>query len=175
MAARFGLTFHCDGFYIIEHDDSRQHRQATQPELSMWQMMVGAFDPECLPATVEEVRDSFAFLRGPFTMHTEDVGALRRLTNFEPCTDKPRLLEGLVGWVKRAPSRYLEDSPFFLPAKAPVYVTTRLQPGYFHEGDRIPQLHTQPPSDPRELTSELTEEIENKVLAGLRPFMMQIG
>jgi hypothetical protein len=75
MAARNGLTFHCDGYFITEHDDDRIPRPATEPELAMWQLLTGDFDPECLPATPKEVQDSLQFSKGPFTLNAIDVAA----------------------------------------------------------------------------------------------------
>lgn len=158
MAARHHLTFHCDGYFITEHDDDREAREATEPELAMWQALTGDFDPENLPATAAELRSSWAWQTGPFTISPKDAEVLFRMdaSEWKPETDALQCQMGCLGWYKNKP----------------VYVSRAIPTGYFYEGPRIPEIHFLPHADmqPRP-DAEVPPEIEAKVGMALKPFM----
>jgi hypothetical protein len=171
MAARNGLTFHCDGYFITEHDDDREARPATEPELAMWGLLTGDFDPENLPATPKEVLHSLQYRKGPFTLNAVDVAALRKLENFEPCLDRSELQAGIIGWLHRPPCDYPEDSPWFRPERACIYVSRAIPLGYYYEGPHVPEIHWRPTSEERQVEPDLDWGIECKISLNLKPFM----
>jgi len=171
MAARYGLTFHCDGYFLTEHDDERIPRPATEPELAMWQALVGDFDPECLPATPKEVKDSFIYSPGPFTINAKDFVALRTLPEFDPSTRRDDLLHGLFGWFRKPLCQYPPDSPWFYPERTPIYVSRSIQTGFYFEGPYQPDLHWRPQGPDRQVRPEIPMEVQCLVSMGLRPFM----
>lgn len=158
MAARHHLTFHCDGYFITEHDDDREAREATEPELAMWQALTGDFDPENLPTTAAELRSCWEFRNGPFTVSPKDAEVLFHMARPEwtPETDATQLKMGCLGWHDRRP----------------VYVSRAIPVGYFYEGQRIPEIHYLPHADMQATPdAELSTKIECKVGMALEPFM----
>ena len=152
MSARHSLTFHLDGMFIIDHDDDREAREATEAEQTLWTRLVGDFDPEEVPTTVEELRSCWQYRDGPFTVSDTDAWITSRLVPPEwvPKTHAQRLQTDLLG--------YFQGKP--------VYVSRAIQVGYFYEGPRIPEIHAESDAD-------LAPEIILKVYRGLHPFMTE--
>ena len=174
MAARHGLTFHCDGYFITVHDDDREAREATEPELAMWRRLVGDFDSGFLPATLEEITDRLKYRKGPFVLNAVDAATLRQLKDkFRPCLDRDDLKRGLIGWLCRPPCSYPNDHFCYYPTEAAIYVSRAIQVGYYFEGEPPAAILPCKIEDgPRRLASELPEEVDIQVGYKLQPFIL---
>ena len=165
VANRHELHFHIDQFgYLTEHAGWKSEtREATEPELQMWEILVGLTkrrldDPiretpvlDAIPAELEDV-----LWKGPYTLCAVDFVVLRGLEGFEPCNEREKLLRGLVGHYREAEYR-----------DADIYVSRVIPKGYFYQGiiERF-----QPPEGERVVDPGLSATIEMTIGVELRGF-----
>jgi hypothetical protein len=157
MAARVGLTFYIEDniltYFIGGYDNSS--RSATDEEMMMWLILCPG-NPDEIQTTIEEVKASWEWKLGPFTINPKDFALTRFHNLIEENVLRTELMEGFIGI-------YQND------AKSSVYVSREIPEGYYYEGPRIPELHCKPEwgSIKPDLSDETVTLLEQK----LKPFM----
>jgi hypothetical protein len=175
IAARHNLSFHLSNgfahkipgyvpqsFTVISHCCEDEQREATDEEVEMWRALCPE-DPDTLETLPEEIKYSWQYRRGPFTISADDYWVIVRKLGREyldPCTMRDGLLAGFYG-------TYQE--------RAPIYVSRAIPVGLFYEGERIPELHWRPHHENknREVEPELPFEVVCKLHVELRPFKLR--
>jgi len=174
IAARHHLGFHLSNgfahkipgyfpqsFSVVSHCCEDERRDATDEEIAMWQALCPE-DPDALETLPEEIKASWEYRDGPFTISVKDFAVIRNMGRefLDPCTRRDELMMGLVGI-------YLE--------RAPIYVSRAIPVGMFYQGDRIPEIHWRP--DPNNKKRVIEPETPFKVICKLhvelRPFKLR--
>jgi hypothetical protein len=145
IALRLGLSFYIDDTSLIQLSEYYLSREATNEEQQMWRKLVpNEFNPEYLPASPEEIVNSFIHGHGPFTVNSIDYNTLSKLGNskyFYPYVNKESIQKGIFGFFRK----YFENSTSLdvNPERIPIYVSSRIQVGYFYDGTVIPETTEQ--------------------------------
>lgn len=174
IAARHHLSFHLSNgldhkipryfpqsFTVVSHCCEDERREATDEEIAMWQALCPE-DPDALETLPEEIKSSWEYRKGPFTINVKDFAVIRSMGRefLDPCTRRDDLMMGFVGIYQE---------------RAPIYVSRAIPVGTFYEGDRIPELHWRPDPNNKErvMEPEIPFEVTCKLHVDLRPFKVR--
>jgi hypothetical protein len=112
-----------------------------------------------LPATPEEIIDSWTGLGGSVTVSPIDFGGVMRLgpTRFYPVVDKESLMSGWYGSF---------DKLLY------IYVSRNIPVGYFYQGPRVPDLYPIPIPEGAErvIKRKMPFDVLMQIRSGLKPF-----
>lgn len=116
-----------------------------------------------LPATLEEIVDSWTGLGGSVTVSAIDLGEVRRLnpTRFSPVVDRESLMSGWFGSF----DKFLD-----------IYVSRSIPVGYFYHGPRVPDLYPIPIPEGAErvIKRKMPFDVLMQIRSGLKPFKLAL-
>jgi len=144
IAARCHLAFHIEMSpnphvrigWLTEHAGWKSEtREATEPELDMWQAMETAAG-DLTRATLQELQNTLSYREGICYLNAIDLVTLRHDPEFTPELRREELQDGHVGNYN----------------KLRVYLSREIPPGWAYLPDeRDEQLHWKPPSGEKQV------------------------